>query len=138
MEQEFSQCAFRDKKQLSNAIFLTILFIATISLTVFSTVGTIHITASISVQISVAIALLLTVCILRKILGFFLSFTIFAIPFFVMLLTGSMLGANYESLSMKEQRLIVWEWLLFPVGSSLYFFACLAYWMFRRYRRRYN
>ena len=32
---------------------------------------------------------------------------------------------------------MVSEWLLYPVGCSLYFFSFLAYWVFRRLRRRY-
>lgn len=135
---QFSQCTFRDKKQVLNAMFLTVVLIATISMTLFSTVDRICITTAISIQICLAVALLVTVCFMRKMLGFFLSYIVFAAPFFTMLMKGSLIGEKYDDLSMKEQRLVVWEWLLFPVGSSLYFFAFLAYQIFRRYRRTNN
>ena len=32
---------------------------------------------------------------------------------------------------------MVWEWLLFLVGTAIYFFSCLFYWVFRRLRRRF-
>jgi len=32
---------------------------------------------------------------------------------------------------------VVWEWLLYPLGTAIYFFSFFFYWVFRRLRRRY-
>ena len=72
-----------------------------------------------------------------RLLGFFLSFSAFTIPFLALIFTGQMAGEKFDALEQSEKNLIVWEWLLYPVGTALYFFTFLFYWAFRRLRRRY-
>ena len=66
-------------------------------------------------------------------IGFFGSFSAFTVPFVVLLTTGQL--TDFEDLESKERTLVVWEWLLFPVGFALYFFTFFFYWVFRRLRR---
>lgn len=99
---EFKKCSNRDLKNLINSAFLTVVLIAALSLTLLSTLTSVSIKACIAVQMTIPFALLVSVCILRKMLGFFLSYAAFAVPFFVLLFKGQMLGPQYEELSGKD------------------------------------
>ena len=99
---EFKKCSNRDVKSLINSSFLTVVLIAALSLTLLSTLTSVSIKACIAVQMTIPFALLVSVCILRKMLGFFLSYAAFAVPFFVLLFKGQMLGPQYEDLSGKD------------------------------------
>ena len=48
-----------------------------------------------------------------------------------------MSGEKLDEMTVKEQTLVVWEWLLYPVGTSVYVISAFFYWVFRRLRRRY-
>lgn len=72
-----------------------------------------------------------------SLLGVFVSFCAFSIPFFVLLVNGQLAGSKLEDASQKERTLAVWEWMLYPVGSALYTCSFLFYWIFRRLRRNY-
>ena len=48
-----------------------------------------------------------------------------------------MAGEKLDEESEKAQTLVVWEWMLFPVGTALYFFSFVFYWIFRRLRRNF-
>ena len=120
-------------------ILLTLNLIATVSLAIFFCVKdkkTMNVKMVIGFQICLPLGLFLSMY-WTRLLGFFLSFSAFTIPFLALIFTGQMAGEKFDALEQSEKNLIVWEWLLYPVGTALYFFTFLFYWAFRRLRRRY-
>ena len=91
---------------------------------------------TIAFQICLPLGILLTIY-WTSIFGIFLSFSAFTIPFFFLLVNGQMAGDKLAEASEKEKTLIVWEWMLYPVGTALYIFSFFFYWVFRRLRRRF-
>ena len=139
LQTEFQRCANRDNKQLFRSLLLTLNLIVVVTLTLFFSFGEAHgvqVVLAVSLQISLSFLLLLTMY-WTAFAGCFLSFAAFSIPFFLLLLDGQMAGARVMGMSHKEKTIIVWEWLLYPVGMALYVISFFFYWIFRRLRRNY-
>ena len=139
LKTKFQECANRDCKQLFRSLLLMLNFILIVVLTFYFVCKEdqiIHPTTVIAFQICLSLGILLTIY-WTALLGTFLSFSAFTIPFFMLLINGQMAGEKLDDESEKAQTLVVWEWMLYPVGTALYFFSFVFYWIFRRLRRNF-
>ena len=139
MKTEFQKCANRDCKQLYRTILITLNFMLIVVLAFYFIVSEEQVitpTIVIAFQICVSLGTLLTIY-WTTLLGTFLSFSAFTIPFFVLLFNGQMAGEKLTEASAKDQTLVIWEWMLYPVGTVLYICSFIFYWVFRRLRRNF-
>ena len=139
LKTEFQKCANRDCKQLFRTLLITlnlILFAVLAFYFIAPEDQNLHPTTVIAFQICVPLGILLTIY-WTAFLGTFLSFSAFTIPFFILLINGQMAGEKLSEASQKDRTLLVWEWMLYPVGTALYLISFIVYWIFRRLRRNY-
>ena len=58
-------------------------------------------------------------------------------PFILLLAQGRLFGDAYKGMEKGEKTLVVWEWFIYPIGTTVYFCTFFIFWVLRRMRRRY-
>ena len=54
-----------------------------------------------------------------------------------MLSLGQLSGDEFDDLKEAQKTLVMWEWLLYPVGTTVYVVTFFFFWVLRRLRRRF-